>query len=132
MRQKKQQNLLLKQQTFLKILLKLFHHVNIKSWMRIRNIIKGFEVSEDFMAVCFAENFLQDAFEHLQFMWVVGQSEFTVRDELLDSNFRFNQSTQTNSPGLAACEDRVIQSDQVRLASHVEHRCSDISLVLAL
>lgn len=68
---KQQQIFFLKQQTRLFNLLKLLHDVNIKSWIRVVNVIESFEVSVDFMVACVTENFLQDEFEDFKAVGVV-------------------------------------------------------------
>lgn len=73
--QTQQQILFRKQQICLLILFKLLHNVDIKSWIRVINIVKGFEVAVDFVVARVSENFLQNFLENLESVRVVRQSE---------------------------------------------------------
>lgn len=54
--------------------------MDIKSRIRVRNIVNGFEVSMQVIGAVAAKHLLQNTFEHLQSMWIIGQSKFTEID----------------------------------------------------
>jgi hypothetical protein len=71
-----QQILLRKQQIFRFNSLKLLNNVDIKSWIRIRNIIEVLEVAVKVVVAGVPEDFLQDFLEDFQSVRVVGEAEF--------------------------------------------------------
>jgi hypothetical protein len=50
--------------------------MDIKSWIRIRNIVELLEVAVEIVVAGVSEDFLEDGLEDFQSMWVVGETEF--------------------------------------------------------
>lgn len=63
--------------------------MDIKCWIRVSNIVKGFKVSIDFVVACMPENFLQILLEDFETMWVVRQAEFAKNNYNMKEKFKW-------------------------------------------
>lgn len=72
-----QQILLRKKQIFRLNSFRLLNNMDIKSWIRVSNIVNGFEISVKVVSAM-AENFFQYFLENFQTMWVIRQSKLAA------------------------------------------------------